>query len=245
MRMRRCSASPHAHEVICVTIIFCMGMPAIILASTSPRRRQLFAWTGWSFEVSPVEIDETPYSGEAPDVYVSRLAQAKGAARARQAAKGGLILAADTTVADGMAVLGKPTDPTDAVRMLTRLRGRTHQVYTALSMVTAGGGPTASERCASNVPMRAYSDAEIAAYVATGDPLDKAGAYAIQHPEFRPVEDFQGCFASVMGLPLCHLVRAMARLGHTPPNDVSAVCQTNLDYDCPVTRAILRGEDVG
>ncbi len=224
-----------------------MGMPAIILASNSPRRRQLLAWTGWTFTVSPVEIDESPQPGEAPDVYVSRLAQGKGAVRAQQAPPGSLVLAADTTVADGMDVLGKPTDPQDAIQMLSRLRGRTHQVYTALALVTTGasGGQVASERCASNVPMRAYSEAEVNAYVATGDPLDKAGAYAIQHPGFHPVENFRGCFARVMGLPLCHLARAMARLGFTPPNDIAAVCQANLEYDCPVTRAILRGEDAG
>jgi septum formation protein len=230
----------------CVTIkLFCIGMPTIILASTSPRRRQLLAWTGWAFTVAPVEIDETPHPGEAPDLYVSRLALAKGEVRSRQSPAGSLILAADTTVADGMSVLGKPADPLDAIQMLKRLRGRTHQVYTALALVTTGSSQATSERCASDVPMRAYSDEEIAAYVATGDPLDKAGAYAIQHPGFHPVENFQGCYASVMGLPLCHLVRAMAHLGFTPPYDVPAVCQANLEYDCPVTRAILRGEDAG
>ena len=223
-------------------------MPDIILASNSPRRRQLLAWTGWTFTISPVEIDEDPHPGEAPDLYVSRLAQAKGRVRAQQAPPGSLVLAADTTVADGMDVLGKPSDPEDAAQMLRRLRGHTHQVYTALSLVTAGspaGDQSTSERCATNVPMRAYSEAEIAAYVATGDPLDKAGAYAIQHPGFHPVENFRGCFASVMGLPLCHLARAMTRLGFTPPNDIAAVCQANLEYACPVTRAILRGEDAG
>lgn len=222
-----------------------MGMPALILASNSPRRRQLLTWTGWDFQISPVAIDETPRPGEDPASYVSRLARTKGEARARQAPAGSLVLSADTIVADELTLLGKPLNPQDAVSMLQRLRGHSHQVYTAIELISPGAFPSAADRCASRVPMRAYTDAEIEAYVASGDPLDKAGAYAIQHPGFHPVDDFKGCFASVMGLPLCHLVRNMARLGYTAPVDVPAACQANLNYVCPVSAAILRGEDLG
>jgi predicted house-cleaning NTP pyrophosphatase (Maf/HAM1 superfamily) len=93
--------------------------------------------------------------------------------------------------------------------------------------------------------MRNYSDAEIEAYVQTGDPLDKAGAYAIQHPRFQPVERMEGCFASVMGLPMCHLVRVMRQFGLAPAADVPAECQASLAYQCPVFPAILRGEPAG
>jgi len=93
--------------------------------------------------------------------------------------------------------------------------------------------------------MRDYSDQEIKAYVQTGDPLDKAGAYAIQHPDFQPVDDLSGCFASVMGLPVCHLVRTLRRMDIPPHADVPANCQSLLNYQCPVYRAVLRGEQVG
>ena len=222
-----------------------MGMPIIILASNSPRRRELLAWTGLTFQVSPVDIDETPHPGEAPDVYVSRLARAKAEAGASQARSGSLILAADTIVADGMALLGKPSGPDEALEMLLRLKGRTHQVYTAIHLISTGEGLSTADRCCASVPMRAYNADEVSAYVKTGDPLDKAGAYAIQHAEFHPVENFHGCYACVVGLPLCHLVRSMARLGFSPINDVPVVCQANLKYQCPVYAAVLRGEDVG
>jgi predicted house-cleaning NTP pyrophosphatase (Maf/HAM1 superfamily) len=93
--------------------------------------------------------------------------------------------------------------------------------------------------------MRNYTDAAIEAYVQSGDPLDKAGAYAIQHPQFQPVESMSGCFASVMGLPMCHLVRLLARMDISPNANVPANCQTSLHYSCPVSSAILRGEQVG
>jgi predicted house-cleaning NTP pyrophosphatase (Maf/HAM1 superfamily) len=93
--------------------------------------------------------------------------------------------------------------------------------------------------------MRDYTDAEIDRYVATGDPLDKAGAYAIQHDEFHPVSRLSGCFASVMGLPLCHLLRLFDKIGVTHDDELPARCQHYLDYSCPVTDAILRGEQVG
>jgi septum formation protein len=93
--------------------------------------------------------------------------------------------------------------------------------------------------------MRPYSDEEIDVYVASGDPLDKAGAYAIQHADFHPVENFSGCYASVMGLPLCHLVRTLCKMGIAPPADVPAACQAHLQYTCPISAAILRGETIG
>ncbi len=222
-----------------------MGMPTIILASNSPRRRQLLAWTGWSFQVSPVDIDETPSPDEPPGAYVSRLARTKAEAGASQARSDVLVLAADTIVADDQVLLGKPSGPEEAVKMLRRLRGRSHQVYTAIHLISTGNGQTTADRCCANVPMRAYTDQEIAAYVRSGDPLDKAGAYAIQHAGFHPVENFHGCFACVVGFPLCHLTRSMARLGFSPMNDVPTTCQANMNYQCPVFEAILRGKEMG
>ncbi len=102
-----------------------------------------------------------------------------------------------------------------------------------------------TDLCVTDVPMRNYSDEEIEAYVLSGDPLDKAGAYAIQHREFHPVENMKGCYASVMGLPLCHLIRVLQRMGVYPGADIPAACQSLLQYQCPVSPAILRGELVG
>lgn len=219
-----------------------MISPTLILASNSPRRRQLLAWTGWNFTVSAAEIDETPLPGEAPGPYVSRLARAKGEARAHQAPAGSLILAADTIVADGQILLGKPAGPIEARRMLQSLRGRTHQVYTAIAVIEAGSGRAGSELCCADVPMRAYSDPEIETYIASGDPLDKAGAYAIQHAGFHPVENFAGCYACVVGLPLCHLVRTMVHLGYAPAQNVPATCQMNLGYVCSIYSTIMTSQ---
>lgn len=195
----------------------------LVLASNSPRRRQLLALAGRSFSLQPASIDEQPFPGEHPGAYVLRLARGKArAAGAGQLA--GLFLGADTTVALGMEILGKPADGKEAAEMLRRLRGREHTVYTAIALYDPRRGLERSEVCASRVPMRAYSQAEIETYVASGDPLDKAGAYAIQHAGFHPVEEFRGCFASVMGLPLCHLERALRSLGAGSPADVAAAC---------------------
>ena len=219
---------------------FVTNHPTLILASNSPRRRQLIALTGLSFVVSAANVDESQFENEKPADYVLRLAETK--ARAIQADAGQLILAADTTVVDGMDILGKPQDDAEAVAMLRRLRGHTHQVYTGVALLRVNDGLLLKELCVTDVPMRAYSDEEIRAYVATGDPLDKAGAYAIQHPEFRPVASMDGCYASVMGLPLCHVTRMLREMGVTPDTNVPAGCQQLLEYECPVYEKILSGE---
>jgi MAF protein len=209
-----------------------------VLASNSPRRRQLLALADWTFTVIVANVDESQRpQGESPAEYVLRLAETK--ARAIQASADQIVLAADTAVVDGTAILGKPVDELEAFAMLRRLRGHTHQVYTGVALLRLSDGLLLKELSVTDVPMRNYSDEEIHAYVQTGDPLDKAGAYAIQHPHFRPVADMQGCYASVMGLPLCHVVRLMRRLEVSPRADVPAQCQTLLEYQCPVSQAIL------
>jgi MAF protein len=211
----------------------------LILASNSPRRRQLLALAGWDFQVIVADVDESLRPNESPAAYVLRLAETK--ARAITAQPGALILAADTTVVDGNAILGKPQDNTEARAMLTRLRGRTHQVYTGMAMLRQSDNRLLTELSITDVPMRNYSDEELSAYIATGDPLDKAGAYAIQHPQFKPVAHMAGCYAGVMGLAMCHVVR-MLRAMDVPPNaNVPAQCQSLLEYTCPVSSAILNG----
>jgi MAF protein len=215
--------------------------PRLILASNSPRRRQLLALTGLPFIVFAADVDESQFANEKPAEYVLRLAETK--ARAVNAAVDQLVLAADTTVVDESDILGKPQDNNEAVAMLTRLRGHTHQVYTGIALLRKSDGLLLKDICVTDVPMRDYADEEIRAYVATGDPLDKAGAYAIQHSEFHPVERMDGCFASVMGLPLCHVILQMRKMDMQPNTDFFAGCETLLDYRrCPVSNAIMKGE---
>ena len=187
------------------------------------------------------DVDESQHANELPADYVLRLAETKARAAASQAHADQIILGADTTVVDGADILGKPKDMAEAVRMLRQLRGHTHQVYTGVALLRLSDGLLLKDLCVTDVPMRNYSDEEINAYVQTGDPLDKAGAYAIQHPHFHPVAHMSGCYASVMGLPMCHVIRLMRKMDIQPAPDVPVNCQTLLEYQCPVSRTILRG----
>lgn len=205
----------------------------------------MIALGNWTFRICVPEVDEDQRTGETPAEYVLRLAEAKAHAAMKDAQAQDIIVAADTTVVDSNEILGKPADAADAVYILRQLRGHTHKVYTGLAVLKMNDGQLLKDLCVTDVPMRNYSEAEIEAYVRTGDPLDKAGAYAIQHPQFQPVEKMNGCYASVMGLPLCHLVRVLRKMGLRLDEDVPMKCQTHLRYDCPVSRLILRGEQVG
>lgn len=192
--------------------------------------------TGWTFTTRPVDIDESPLGGEAPEQYVLRLAKTKALAAGLN--PGEVVLTADTTVADGAQILGKPADAPEARAMLRGLRGRQHTVYTAIGVrggLLSDNSPdqVITDLCAAQVWMRDYSDGEIEEYIASGDPFDKAGAYAIQHPEFKPAERIEGCYACVMGLPVCHVLRALAQFGLKP--DPSAASLNKL---CPDILAI-------
>lgn len=213
----------------------------LILASNSPRRKQLLSLGGWTYQVVVADVDESLHPNEASGDYVLRLAESKARKSAENAAPGCVVIAADTSVVDNGEVLGKPVDEADAVRMLKRLRGHTHQVYTGLALLRASDGYSLTDLTITDVPMRDYSDEEIQAYVQTGDPLDKAGAYAIQHQGFSPVEKMAGCYASVMGLPLCRLTHLLEQFEIFLQANVGIRCQNELKYDCPVSDAILRG----
>jgi nucleoside triphosphate pyrophosphatase len=220
---------------------FVTESPNLILASNSPRRRQLLALAGWKFSVSAANVDESQHANEAPADYVLRLAEAKARALVGNADQ--IVLAADTTVVDEGVILGKPKDSAEAVTMLTRLRGHKHQVYTGVALHRLNDGLLLKDVCVTDVPMRDYSDEEITAYVQTDDPLDKAGAYAIQHPGFRPVENMNGCYSNVMGLPMCHLILMMRKINIQPNTEIFAGCERLLEYrKCPVSEAILSGE---
>jgi septum formation protein len=216
-----------------------MNPNVLLLASNSPRRRQLLNLGGWGFDATSSDIDETVLPNEAPGDYVQRLACEKARASSHAASNGQVVIGSDTTVVIDGEILGKPKDSQEAVSMLKRLRGRTHQVYTGIAAYSPTENKMYVDLCITDVPMRPYSDEEIMGYVATDDPLDKAGAYAIQHEEFRPVASMAGCYASVMGLPLCHLARLLREFGIQYDNRMPEKCQALLDYQCPVHQSIL------
>ncbi len=222
----------------------------LVLASNSPRRKALLGLAGWEYHHLPVQVDENPLPGEAGSDYVVRIASAK-ATSARQLVGGNsLIISADTAVLGSTTgsteiIMGKPRDADEATGMLRSLRGRVHQVITAITILHTEDGAMGCDQCTTEVPMREYSDAEIEAYVSSDDPLDKAGAYAIQHAGFHPVENLAGCYANVMGLPLCHLTRTLRQFGLCPRLDVPSACQAGLGYNCPVYQDILSEEKIG
>lgn len=204
---------------------------ALILASGSPRRRELMALLGLSFTVATADVDERPQPAEDPRQTVQRLSQAKARAAAGEGHRG-LIVAADTVVVLDGHILGKPRDGAEATRMLRRLRGTEHRVYSGLTVLDTESGQALTGLVESRVWMRPYSDDEIARYVASNDPLDKAGAYAIQHAEFAPVARLEGCYASVMGFPLCHLWHMLRRMGVCPPTSPIEQCAARTNDRC-------------
>ena len=178
----------------------------LVLASASPRRRELLAQVGFKFDVTPAHIPEDPRAGEDPIAYVTRLAREKAEVvyaelSSKSTSQDGLVvLGADTTVTLDNHILGKPEDEQDAARMLRMLSGRSHHVITGVAVVTARGAEVAAEVTA--VRFLTLTDAEIDAYVATGEPMDKAGAYAIQGLAARWIPRVEGCYFNVVGLPL-------------------------------------------
>jgi predicted house-cleaning NTP pyrophosphatase (Maf/HAM1 superfamily) len=231
----------------------------LILASGSPRRRQLLAHLGLPFRVVVPDLDEDVPSPSdlAPEQMAEALAGAKAIIVAQRERRG-LVLAADTLVVDGDTVLGKPRDAAEAMAMLRRLRGREHRVITGVALLDAahpastsaspppeGGGidaapftgrshklsemaPSLADHVTTSVRMRPYTDAEIAAYVAHGEPFDKAGAYAIQDQAFHPVASYDGCYCNVVGLPL----RAVSRLLRQAGLDITHHHLAGLPPEC-------------
>jgi septum formation protein len=197
------------------------GAFCVVLASASPRRRELMARLGLRYEVEPSDVDETPCRGESARGLALRLARSKALAVAADR-PGAVVLAADTVVALGRAVHGKPIDRADARRMLRALAGRGHRVTTAVAV--ARDGRLWSEALASRVGLRDWDDAAIAAYVASGEPLDKAGAYAIQDERFRPVARLEGCRCNVVGFPLGLVAALLELAGLTVPVAPAEAC---------------------
>lgn len=191
----------------------------IILASASPRRSEILRQAGYGFTVRPSPIEETIVSHpEDPAAYACDLARRKAEDIARTVDHG-LVVGADTIVVCGGEILNKPADDADAARMLTRLQGRAHTVITGLAVLDVSEGRVGREEtahAATEVRMRPATAAEIAAYVATGEPRDKAGAYAIQGRAAVFIEGITGDYLNVVGLPLFTLARILDRMGRPP-----------------------------
>jgi septum formation protein len=182
----------------------------LILASASPRRKQLLLEAGFEFDVRAPDVDETPLDGEAPEAMAERLARAK----ASTVASDDVVLAADTVVVIGERTLGKPSDEREARDMLSALAGNTHRVLTGYAL--RSGEALHSGVAESRVRIRSLEPSEVAAYVATGEPLDKAGAYAVQGEAGRFVESIEGSRSNVIGLPIEVVVPLLARFGVRP-----------------------------
>jgi septum formation protein len=193
--------------------------------------------TGLRVTIAASAVDESRQHNESPRAMTERLAMTK--AKSVHAPEG-WVLGADTVVAEGDKLLGKPKDRNDARQMLESLRGSEHRVVTSIALLDLDSGRQIIDSCESTVPMRVYTESELDRYLDRGNPYDKAGSYAIQDHEFMPVDvsRMRDCFANVMGLPLCHVAR---NLPQAPPADVPAACQAHTGYRCPIYQEVLEG----
>lgn len=222
-----------------------MSSPRLFLASASPRRRELMGFLGVPFEIRLPAVDESLIPGEPPEEAPLRISRLKAEAVAREL-DCGFLVAADTMVVHRGDILGKPHDAAEARAMLRRLRGERHRVLSGLTVMDAGTGRQIARLCESQVWLRPMGDEEIEAYVESGDPLDKAAAYAIQHAGFVPVARVVGCPANVMGLPMCRVVHSLRSLGLELPVSPATRCLDGqrcalADYVLPESLRGLRG----
>ena len=211
---------PQTHHVECVALLHWEGKAAVdklVLASASPRRRELMAAMGLTFDVLPADVPEDPLPGETPQAMVERLSRDK-AMKVAASMQQGFVIGADSTVVHLGESLGKPVDDDEARAMLRRLRGTTHHVCTGLTVVDATGRHLTGSMT-SQITLRDFTDDEIEASIATGTPRDKAGAYAVQDTELRPASGWEGCYHNIVGLPTCRLLLMLAELGWSPEDD--------------------------
>ena len=183
----------------------------LILASRSPRRAEILNAVGWPFEMVAANIDESRFESEAAVPYVRRLAQTKAETVAKNLTSG-LVLGADTVVLVDEEILGQPSDAKDARRMLKLLSGRWHEVLTAVALVRAGHGQVIADQEKTRVRFAEMSVAEIDWYVATGEPMDKAGAYAVQGSAALFIEEIQGDYFNIVGLPVRLVYRLVRKI---------------------------------
>ncbi len=211
----------------------------LVLASQSPRRRALINLLGCPVTAVTAEVDEMAVTTADPAQNAIDTARLKADAILAQWGEQGppvqpaVLVAADTNVAWGQTLLGKPENGKTAAQMLRQLRQQQHMVHSGMVVIDMTNGRTLHDVSSATVTMRDYSDAEIAAYVATGDPFDKAGAYAIQHPVFQPVESLSGCYLAVMGLSICHLAQLLHQLNVPLAIDVAQLHLAHKGFPCP------------
>lgn len=187
----------------------------LVLASGSPRRRELMGKYFNHVELNrPSDEEPEPEADEKPDVYALRVARTK-AEQIAQRRHDAVVIAADTVVALDGDIMGKPQDENEAISMLQRLRGKTHRVTTGVVVLDTGTGLSYKAAPQTAVTMRGYSGGEIEAYAASGEPMDKAGGYAIQDATFKPVSNIEGCYLNVVGLPVCVLADLLVQAGKT------------------------------
>jgi len=213
-------------------------MARFILASQSPRRRELLGLCGYPFDAVAADVDENSVSDPDPAQDCIQTARLKAEAIFKQISyprrKRTIIVAADTIVALDDQILGKPGDAADAKQMLSALRGRKHDVHTGVMILDVDSGREILGSHTAVVKMRDYTDQEISAYIATDDPLDKAGAYAIQNPIFRPVERLVGCYLGVMGLSICHLLQLLQQIDLPFQTELKALETAHQRHVCPL-----------
>ena len=185
----------------------------IVLASASPRRSELLSQVGIEFEVIPSNIPEEPLDGETPDEHVMRLSFEKASEVLRRVGDGSWVIGSDTVVIIDDEILGKPEDRADAISMLKKLSGREHRVITGYSIINSSSGKEIKKSVDTAVKFKTLTDDEISGYVDSGEPMDKAGAYAIQGLGSFMVEGIIGSYSNVVGLPVCQIVADLEELG--------------------------------
>lgn len=194
----------------------------------------MLSWIVQEFDTMPADIDETPFPGELPVPYTRRMALGKALHCSDAVPENSFVIGADTTVYINHQILGKPRDENHAEEMLRLLNGREHLVCTAVALGYRKNGSFSVQQtfCETVVRFRSMDRDEILDYIASGDPMGKAGAYAIQNREFHPVESIRGCYASVMGFPLCHVGNLFHRFGYDTFPQIRNACNAGTKINC-------------
>ncbi len=225
---------PQTHHVECVAVLeLKQTKPPLVLASSSPRRRELMTELGLDFVVKPSNAPEEPLKGETAEDMVRRLSVDKAMVVAENMTVGYVIGADSTVVLEGRSI-GKPEDEDDARRMLRELRGTDHQVTTGLTVVNVATGQYLTDHMTAEIVMRDFTDEEMEASISSGTPMDKAGAYAVQDTAFRPATLKGGCYTNVVGLPLCRMLEMLQELGYQMPAGLAASVGSRCLGFCPL-----------
>ncbi len=230
---------PQTHHVECVALLRWDGRAVadnMVLASASPRRRELLNGLGLDFSIVPADVPEDPLPGEKPQQMVERLSRDKALKVAARMDEG-FVVGGDSTVVHLGESLGKPQDDDEARVMLRRLRGTTHHVCTGLTVINVATGISTTVSMTSEITLREFTDDEIEASLATGTPRDKAGAYAVQDTGLRPASGWEGCYHNIIGLPTCLLLEALDELGYQWPEGWQLPESAKCGCGCPTVAA--------